>query len=366
METKCIANCNRGGSEHKCNGHSIEDIIQSIEKQVLSLSQLSHKNLISYECVLCMKKKEGLVLYLVQDFVLGTSVNSITGFLGWCIEGASIVARGVLDALIYLHNRGVSHNNLYDSTVFMDNSGSIRITDFALVPYLLDLNGAQKTYSNDLPALGMLIESLSPIPHADMRDFIERCKSSRTLSASDLLEHPFLRPTNPGTVQVRNLPITTLAQATTEAVKERRPTTVTPPSINSGRSRLSTEFEELNWLGEGAYGDVLKVRNILDNREYAIKRIPLLANGRRQLQKKMIREVELLSRLNHENVVRYFNSWIENSSVAEQGSMHRIRLAGGDWSEQSSQKSVKKMPLANQIDEASTLSDDWLRLVVNN
>jgi len=29
----------------------------------------------------------------------------------------------------------------------------------------------------------------------------------------------------------------------------------------------------------------------------------------------MTREVELLSRLNHENVVRYYNSWIETSTA---------------------------------------------------
>uniref|UniRef100_A0A1A9WA51 Protein kinase domain-containing protein n=1 Tax=Glossina brevipalpis TaxID=37001 RepID=A0A1A9WA51_9MUSC len=56
-------------------------------------------------------------------------------------------------------------------------------------------------------------------------------------------------------------------------------------------------------LGKGVFGEVLKMRNILDIREYA--------RGR-QLYKKMIREVELLSRLNHENVVRYCNSWIES------------------------------------------------------
>lgn len=58
------------------------------------------------------------------------------------------------------------------------------------------------------------------------------------------------------------------------------------------------------------------MRNILDNRQYALKRIPLSVRSR-QLYKKMRREVELLSRLNHENVVRYFNSWIEIVTEAE-------------------------------------------------
>ena len=87
----------------------------------------------------------------------------------------------------------------------------------------------------------------------------------------------------------------------------------------SGQSRLQTEFEIINFIGKGAFGDVLKVRNILDNRQYAIKRIPLTYKNK-QLYRKMTREVELLSRLNHENVVRYYNSWIETAKSAPQSS----------------------------------------------
>lgn len=43
---------------------------------------------------------------------------------------------------------------------------------------------------------------------------------------------------------------------------------------------------------------------------YALKRIKLNPKNK-QLNKKITREVKLLSQLNHENVVRYFNSWIE-------------------------------------------------------
>jgi serine/threonine protein kinase len=54
----------------------------------------------------------------------------------------------------------------------------------------------------------------------------------------------------------------------------------------------------------------LQVRNKLDGRIYALKRIRLNPRNK-QLNKKITREVKLLSQLNHENVVRYFNSWIE-------------------------------------------------------
>ncbi|ODM97011.1 Eukaryotic translation initiation factor 2-alpha kinase 4 [Orchesella cincta] len=88
-----------------------------------------------------------------------------------------------------------------------------------------------------------------------------------------------------------------------------------PPRIAStipfsAHSRLHNEFQVMEWLGKGGFGDVLKVKNKLDSRIYALKRIKLNPRNK-QLNKKITREVKLLSQLNHENVVRYFNSWIE-------------------------------------------------------
>lgn len=60
----------------------------------------------------------------------------------------------------------------------------------------------------------------------------------------------------------------------------------------------------------GGFGYVYKVKNILDGRCYALKKI-LINPSNHSLYEKIKREVNLLSRLNHENVVRYFTSWIE-------------------------------------------------------
>ncbi|EDW27954.1 GL27249 [Drosophila persimilis] len=329
------------GNEPKCLGnHRVDDVIASIEKQVATLSQLQHKNLIQYECVLCIKRKEGLLVYLVQDFLLGTSVFSISSSLGWCMDGARMVARGVLDALVFLHNKGVCHSHLLDSTVFMDNTGTVRCTDFSLVPNLLELIGGagQSSSQGDLPALGALVEALMPTNSYEMRDFVDKCNSDRTLSASELLEHPFLRFYVDNGQQHPHQQLLPQQRNPIPAQRTGPPMPYQIPTLALSQSRLRTEFEVLMYLGKGAFGDVLKVRNILDNREYAIKRIPLPARSR-QLYKKMTREVELLSRLNHENVVRYFNSWIESVNDADAAEMDK--LLGGEWSQSQQELSVK-------------------------
>lgn len=73
----------------------------------------------------------------------------------------------------------------------------------------------------------------------------------------------------------------------------------------------------LKWLGKGGFGDVVLVRNKLDGGVYAIKRIPLNPRSK-ELNKKITREAKLFSRLNHENVVRYYNSWIEATTTPDQ------------------------------------------------
>lgn len=170
--------CWFAADSNSCTGnHCVDDVITSIERQVSNLSQLYHKNLVQYECVLCIKRKEGLVIYLVQDFVLGTSLLSISSSsLGWCVDGVRGVAKGILDALVFLHNKGVSHSLLLDSNVFMDNMGMIRCADFSLVWNLHELIGVSnyRSVQGDLPALGALIESLMSTHTFEMKDFIEK------------------------------------------------------------------------------------------------------------------------------------------------------------------------------------------------
>ncbi|OAF63645.1 hypothetical protein A3Q56_08650, partial [Intoshia linei] len=75
-------------------------------------------------------------------------------------------------------------------------------------------------------------------------------------------------------------------------------------------SRFKNDFVAIQHLGVGGFGSVIKVKNVLDGNFYAIKKIKLNSYDG-NLTKRLTREVKLLSRLNHENVVRYYQSWIE-------------------------------------------------------
>ncbi len=75
-------------------------------------------------------------------------------------------------------------------------------------------------------------------------------------------------------------------------------------------SRYKSDFEEIQFLGKGAFGAVIKVRNKIDNRYYAVKRIKLDRRNSEENQK-ILREVTTLSRLHHDRIIRYYQAWIE-------------------------------------------------------
>ncbi|TDL16229.1 Serine/threonine-protein kinase [Rickenella mellea] len=94
-----------------------------------------------------------------------------------------------------------------------------------------------------------------------------------------------------------------------------------PPTQMRQVSRWKEDWEELELLGRGGFGSVLKARNKLDNRVYAVKKVKLRAT---QSNTKIFREVNALSRLSHRFIVRYYTTWLETveqtSNAASSGS----------------------------------------------
>ncbi|KAG8009052.1 Eukaryotic translation initiation factor 2-alpha kinase 1 [Nibea albiflora] len=82
-------------------------------------------------------------------------------------------------------------------------------------------------------------------------------------------------------------------------------------------SRYLSEFEEICKLGKGSYGNVCKVMNKLDGQCYAVKKI-LIKKVSKEDCMKVLREVKVLSSLQHVNVVGYHTAWMEHVQPAAQ------------------------------------------------
>ncbi|XP_077406565.1 eukaryotic translation initiation factor 2-alpha kinase 1 isoform X2 [Vanacampus margaritifer] len=76
-------------------------------------------------------------------------------------------------------------------------------------------------------------------------------------------------------------------------------------------SRYLSEFDEIGRIGKGSYGNVYKVVNKLDGQCYAVKKI-LIKKVSKDDCMKVLREVKVLSSLQHVNVVGYHTAWMEH------------------------------------------------------
>uniref|UniRef100_A0AAV2L9P1 Eukaryotic translation initiation factor 2-alpha kinase 1 n=1 Tax=Knipowitschia caucasica TaxID=637954 RepID=A0AAV2L9P1_KNICA len=94
-------------------------------------------------------------------------------------------------------------------------------------------------------------------------------------------------------------------------------TTVRPKEglFQAQTSRYLSEFEEKCRLGKGSYGNVFKVLNKLDGQDYAVKKIRIKKVSKEDCMK-VLREVKVLSSLQHVNIVGYHTAWMEHVQPA--------------------------------------------------
>ena len=74
-------------------------------------------------------------------------------------------------------------------------------------------------------------------------------------------------------------------------------------------SRYMAEFIQGARLGKGGFGRVYRARHVLDGFEYAVKKV--LLTGSTREQERAVREATCLAKLDHPNVVRYYQVWKE-------------------------------------------------------
>ncbi|NXN94799.1 E2AK4 kinase, partial [Rhinopomastus cyanomelas] len=319
--------------------------LQGAETEFSSLTKLSHPNIVHYKCMNLKEQDDSIVVDILVEHISGCSLSTyLHKETPMPIEQLRHYVTQILSALDYLHSNSVVHKVLCASSILVDAEGNIKVTDYSISKRLADICKAdvfeqtKVRFSEDgLPSklgkkgdvwnLGLLLLSLSQgqitkeypvaVPTslpADFQDFLEKCvclEDKERWSPRQLLQHSFINiPQMKIPVGEENLD----DSAGTDCIE-----TVVPSSQISSAScfsetqrqfsRYYNEFEELKLLGKGAFGAVIKVRNKLDGCYYAVKRIRV--NPASKQFRRIKGEVTLLSRLNHENIVRYYNAWIE-------------------------------------------------------
>lgn len=94
--------------------------------------------------------------------------------------------------------------------------------------------------------------------------------------------------------------------------------------IDGFTSRFQSDFDLVQCLGKGGFGVVFESKNKLDDCNYAIKRI-ILPN-KQESKDRVMREVKTLANCEHQNIVRYFQAWVETPPSGWQEQKDRVWL----------------------------------------
>ncbi|KAJ4367032.1 eukaryotic translation initiation factor 2-alpha kinase [Neocucurbitaria cava] len=275
----------------------------------------------------------------------------------WTIE--------LLEALDFLHRNGVVHKRIHPSNILLRKSTtgsiSVNLADAGFQESLHNLRNlcrgeqpvatsrsafwvaaehaqdTRRTRKTDVWDLGVVFLQMlfgldapqkynSPKDLSDtlgcseplqeiMRKFFKPDPKKRP-SAFDLIPCEFLRDD----VSVYERPPTPMRSRHSSTslghYKLRRESST---GVGGSYSRYAIDWVEQGRLGKGGYGEVVKARNKVDGRVYAIKKIKQKSAA---ALTEVLSEVMLLSRLNHSCVVRYYTAWpeedIPGSSEAEE------------------------------------------------
>lgn len=287
IHDKCPISCEVRGS--KCN-HNAEEIAAEFSKRAQFLiNNVNNVNLVPYLKVECNLLNGDLIVSLVQESIEGASIKKL--FEQGVVPSLPLMAESVLKAISYLHSMDpkIKHSRIDECSVVLDKSGVYRMTDFHLIPYLMYLKGARlhPADADDLSAFGFLMEYGNIKTQRLIKDFISKCCSEKEQSCWDLLSHEYLTNVH----SIKSNP------------------------IYDGPFLKHFDIDK-GKLGSGSFGSVIKAKHSNGQDSYALKLVEI-PRGSENKYKKVRREVELISQLNHDNVIKFVRSWEQEVNLAE-------------------------------------------------
>lgn len=266
--------------------------------------------------------------------------------------------RDLLDALNFLHNKHIAHQDIHPGNIllFRESTGEIvpKISDalyqreihtisaqkpappgfgsaksaYWLPPEIAATSKPQYTHKTDIWDFGVVfVQMIFGL------DVLRKYSSPRNLMESLFLSHSlqelvgrFFKEDKQKRPRAFELGASEFLATDASVLQDEAPGVVSSSASLSSMSnmpgkfrrdsttrgvvssRFTEDFVEEGRLGKGGFGEVVKARKKLDGQIYAIKKITQRSQASLT---EILKEVRLLSQLSHPAVVRYYNTWVE-------------------------------------------------------
>ncbi|KAH8430468.1 putative protein kinase (Gcn2) [Aspergillus melleus] len=326
--------------------------MRTSEDKLESLKRLRHSNLVEFVGFKIYRPLNPLdthdhfwKVYLLVEHANKGSLSEFLDIVGTApVEMVRSWTIQLLEALEFYHRSGFVHGDIQCGRIMLfrnptggtivklqaaieetlpDSAESTRSLTTSKSPFWLPPeltpDDAPPTTKTDVWDLGIVFLQMG-----FGLDVLQRYTSANAMMATlgltaplqDLL-HEFFRPDpkkRPTAFQLQpseffrlDTPLVARSSASNSISLPRRPRL---DSMNGlpAFSRYNQDFDEAGRLGKGGFGQVVKARNKLDGRFYAVKKISQRSAA---ALKDTLSEIMLLSRLNHPYVVRYYTAWLE-------------------------------------------------------
>lgn len=341
--------------------------LQSLESQLESLKKMRHRNMLEvldYRVDRTVTESEPSnvtvwTLSVLSPIAEKGSLEELLELAGHLdINKVKSWTTDLLDALAYLHNLGLLHQDLHLGNVLLarEPGGDIvpKLADAAfqrsihnistkvepssasrsarsaywVPPEIAGVSKPQLTQKTDVWDFGIVVLQMifgrdvvqkyqSPAklmdclslsgPFYELASKFFKPDPKKRPRAFELSSSEFLATDAPVVVEESSSVLASqysLNSMAQPAPRLRHDSSIQGPSF----SRYREDFVEEGRLGKGGFGEVVKARKKLDGQIYAIKKITQRSQASLT---EILKEVRLLSQLSHPAVVRYYNTWLE-------------------------------------------------------
>lgn len=342
-------------------GHPVKEAISKLDKALEKLTLAHHPSISRLLAFRIDDDKNDWHFDLLSEFGnQGTLLDLLEIVEVLPITKAKSYAIQLLQALDYLHKSSITHGHVRPRNIIITRmiSGLVRlqladagitdaintsfppptkrpvtpwsapesgsgvintrtdIWDFALVLIQM-LFGVEYPQRFSSPASFLTGASLSD----PLEDLLEECLKTdarRRPSAFQLVPNEFFRTDVMATATSVNIARSarksrTVSHGASQPHPARLLKQESSIGLGGSASRYALEWDESGRLGRGGYGEVVKARNRLDGKVYAIKKISHKSPAELS---EVLSEVYLLATLNHPYVVRYYTAWPEDEEDA--------------------------------------------------